>query len=239
MRATGWLRAPRMTEAEIAKRGTHLVERLGRGDPLWPGQLATLCALALYFLLPTKLKLGPGWPLPSAEIALLVALVFVTRRRGRAMATRLLSIIIVLVAIVANMVALALLVHYLLKGGHASGANLIDGGVVIWLTNLLLFSVVYWELDRGGPLGPVVDGDHVWPDFIFPEMTEDGKYAPHDWKPNFVDYLYVSATNQSAFSPTDTLPAIRRTKVLMGIQGAASLVTVGIIVARAVNILGG
>ena len=69
-------------------------------------------------------------------------------------------------------------------------------------------------------------------------MTEDAKYAPHDWKPNFLDYLYVSSTNQSAFSPTDTLPVTRRTKMLMGLQGIASLVTVGIIIARAVNILG-
>ena len=227
-----------MTETELAKRGAYLASQLGRTDPLWPGQLATAAAILLYFLLPSKLKLGPGWPLPTAEIVLFLSLAFVTRRRGRAVERRLMAIGIVLVAILANLVALGLLVHYLLKGGHASGANLIDGGVVIWLTNLLLFSVVYWELDRGGPLGPIVEGDHVWPDFIYPEMTEDGKYAPHDWKPNFVDYLYVSLTNQSAFSPTDTLPVTRRTKVLMGIQGTASLITVGIIVARAVNILG-
>jgi hypothetical protein len=232
------MRAPRMTEAELAKRGAHLAQQLGRDDPLWPGQLAALVAVALYFLLPSKLKLGPGWPLPTAEIVAFLSLAFVTRRRGRAMVRRLTAIGILLIAIVANLVALGLLVHYLLKGGKASGANLIDGGILIWLTNLLLFTVVYWQLDRGGPLGPIIEGDRVWPDFLFPEMNEDGKYTPHDWKPNFVDYLYVSLTNQSAFSPTDTLPLTLRTKVLMGIQGTAALVTVGIIVARAVNILG-
>jgi hypothetical protein len=97
---------------------------------------------------------------------------------------------------------------------------------------------VYWELDRGGPLGSLFEGKQVLPDFIFPEMTEDAKYAPHDWKPNFLDYLYVSLTNQAAFSPTDTLPVTRRTKMLMGLQGTASLVTIGIIISRAVNILG-
>ena len=226
-----------MTEADFAKRGAGLAGRLGRNDPLWPGQVATLAAVLLYFLLPSKLTIGPGWPLPTTEAVALLSLAFVTRRRGPAMRRRLAAIVIVLVAILANLVALGLLVHYLLEGGKASGADLIDGGVVIWVTNLLLFSVVYWELDRGGPLGPILEGDHVWPDFIFPEMTEDGKYAPHDWKPNFLDYFYVSLTNQSAFSPTDTLPSTRRTKLLMGIQSTASLVTVGIIVARAVNIL--
>ncbi|MFL5885951.1 MAG: hypothetical protein ACJ77M_12860 [Thermoleophilaceae bacterium] len=237
-RSIGWLRAPRMTETELAKRGAHLAEQLGRDDPLWPGQLAALAAIALYFLLPSKLKLGPGWPLPTAELVAFLSLTYVTRRRGRAMTRRLTAIVIVLVAILANLVALGLLVHYLLKGGKASGANLIDGGIVIWSTNLLLFTVLYWLLDRGGPLGPIVEDDRAWPDFLYPEMNENGKYAPHNWKPNFVDYLYVSLTNQSAFSPTDTLPLTLRAKVFMGVQGTASLVTVGIIVARAVNILG-
>jgi hypothetical protein len=168
----------------------------------------------------------------------LAALFVRIRSRGPAMAGRVIAVVIVLVAILANMVALGLLVHYLLKGGHAKGTNLISGGVVIWVTNLLLFSVVYWELDRGGPLGSLFEGKQVLPDFIFPEMTEDAKYAPHDWKPNFLDYLYVSLTNQAAFSPTDTLPVTRRTKMLMGLQGTASLVTIGIIISRAVNILG-
>ena len=227
-----------MTEEELTKRGVHFAERLARSDLLWPGQVATLAALVLYFFLPEKLTVGPGWPLPTAEILALLTLILITRARGPAMAGRVVAITIVLIAILANMVALGFLVHYLLKGGHAKGTNLIAGGVLIWTTNLLLFTVVYWELDRGGPLGAMLQGGHVLPDFIFPEMTEDGRYAPHNWKPNFVDYLYVSMTNQSAFSPTDTLPVTRRVKILMGLQGTASLVTVGIIVARAVNILG-
>ena len=232
-----WLRAPRMTEEELARRGAHLVQ-LERHDQLWPGRLATAAAVLLYFLLPEKLTIGPGWPVPTAELLALAALFVHARSQGPVMVTRVIAIIVVLVAILANMVALGLLVHYLLKGGHASGTDLIGGGVVIWVTNLLLFAVVYWELDRGGPLGSLFEGKNVLPDFIFPEMTEDAKYAPQDWKPNFLDYLYVSSTNQAAFSPTDTLPVTRRTKMLMGLQGTASLVTVGIIVARAVNILG-
>jgi hypothetical protein len=142
----------------------------------------------------------------------------------------------VLVVTVANLVALGLLTHYLIRGGHARGADLIDGGLVIWCTNLLLFTVWYWELDRGGPIASKEDGPPVLPDFLFPQMSDD-RYAPRGWKPGFGDYLYVSVTNQSAFSPTDTMPLTLRVKLLMGIQGIAALVTVGIIVARAVNIL--
>jgi hypothetical protein len=234
----GWLRAPRMTEAELAKRGAHLAGQLARSDPLWPGQLATVAALLLYFFLPEKLSIGPGWPVPTFELLALGALVVVTRRREPAMAGRVVAVVIVLVAILANMVALGLLVHYLLKGGHAKGTNLISGGVVIWVTNLLLFTVVYWELDRGGPLGSVLEGRHVLPDFLYPQMSDDAHpYAPHDWKPNFLDYFYVSLTNQAAFSPTDAMPLTLRAKLLMGVQGTASLVTIGIIISRAVNIL--
>src|SRR4051794_22024389 len=143
--AIGLLRAPRMTEAELAKRGVVLAGRLARRDPLWPGQVATIAALLLYLFLPEKLAIGPGWPLPAAEILALASLIVVTRQRGLARGRRAIAIVIVLVAILANLVALGLLVHYLLEGGNAKGTNLISGGVVIWVTNLLLFTVVYWE----------------------------------------------------------------------------------------------
>src|SRR3954467_4013138 len=223
-----WLRAARLSEADLAERGVRTAEELGRDDPLWPGQLATATALALYLLLPPKLTPGPGWPLPVAEGALLATLVLFTRRRRQAQMRRSVAIAIVLVAILANMVALGLLLHYLLAGGHAKGADLISGGVLIWLTNLLLFSVLYWELDRGGPVHGDAKRPMVWPDFLFPQMSDKG-FAPIDWTPNFGDYLYVSLTNQAAFSPTDTMPLTLRMKLLMGIQGTASLVTVGVI----------
>jgi hypothetical protein len=135
----------------------------------------------------------------------------------------------------ANLVSLALLTHYLVTGGHARAPNLISGGVIIWSTNLLLFAVWFWVLDRGGP--PQAGAALAkWPDLLFPQMS-DKEFAAPGWKPGFVDYLYVSLTNQSAFSPTDTMPLTIRMKILMGVQGLAGLVTVGIIVARAVNIL--
>jgi uncharacterized membrane protein len=229
-RRWAWLHDRHLGEPELAR-------RLTREDPLWPGQLATLVALLLYLALPAALTIGPGWPLPAAETALLAALVVAARGGREARRRREIAIALVLVAALANLVALALLTHYLLQGERARGGDLLDGGVIIWSTNLLLFAVLYWELDRGGPRRPVRDATPVAPDLLFVQMTDE-RYAPRGWTPRFGDYLYVSLTNQTAFSPTDTMPLTRRVKALMGVQGVAALVTIGVIVARAVNLLG-
>jgi uncharacterized membrane protein len=226
-----------LDEREVAKRGISAARELGRDDPLWPGQLGILAVLVLYFVLPPRLTVGPNWILPAAELVLLAALVTATPRGGHPRKRRrAVAISVLLVATVANLVAVGLLTHYLIAGGHARGADLINGGGVIWCTNLLLFAVWYWELDRGGPVAPRDGRLPVWPDFLFPQMSDE-RYSAPGWKPHFRDYLYVSLTNQTAFSPTDAMPLTPRIKLLMSIQSLASLITVGIIVARAVNIL--
>jgi hypothetical protein len=231
------MRDRRLSERELVNRGLGAVEELGRDDPLWPGQLATLAALLLYLALPAALTIGPRWPLPLAESALLAALVIATRGGREASRRREIAIGLVLVAALANLSSLGLLAHFLLAGGRAPGADLLDGGVIVWTTNLLLFAVLYWELDRGGPRRPTAARAPLMPDLLFPQMT-DGRYSAPGWKPGFGDYLYVSLTNQTAFSPTDTMPLTSRIKALMGVQGVAGLVTTGVIVARAVNLLG-
>jgi uncharacterized membrane protein len=232
-----WMRDRHLSEQELLERGIRAAQQLGRDDPLWPGQLATFAALLLYLALPRALTIGPGWPLPVAESLMLAALVIATRGGREARRRRAIAIVLVLVAAAANLFSLGLLTHYLLVGGHARGANLLDGGVIIWTTNLVLFAVLYWELDRGGPRRAGPTRAPTAPDLLFPEMTDE-RWAAPDWQPGFGDYLYVSLTNQTAFSPTDTLPLTSRAKALMGIQGLAALVTTGVIVARAVNILG-
>jgi uncharacterized membrane protein len=232
-----WIRDRRLSEQQLVSRGVAAVEELERDDPLWPGQVATLIALLLYLALPTPLTLGPGWPLPVAESVLLAALVIAARGGRRAGRRRAFAIGLIIVAALASLSSLGLLTHYLVAGGHARGTDLLDGGVIIWCTNLLLFAVVYWELDRGGPRRIAAARTAVAPDLLFPQMT-DGRYATPAWKPGFGDYLYVSLTNQTAFSPTDTMPLTPRAKALMGVQGVAALITTGVIVARAVNLLG-
>jgi hypothetical protein len=235
--STDWIRDRHLSEEELARRGIRAAEDLERHDPLWPGQLATFLALVLFTMLPDALTVGPRWPLPVIEAVALAALVVATAGGRAARVRRWVAIALVMVAALANATALGFLTHYLLAGGLARGSSLVDGGVLIWTTNLLLFAVLYWELDRGGPRRPVPEHTPIAPDLLFPQMTDE-RFAAPGWKPRFGDYLYVSLTNQTAFSPTDTMPLSPRAKALMGLQAVAALVTVGVIVARAVNLLG-
>jgi hypothetical protein len=232
----GWIGDRRLSEQDLIDRGIRAVDELGRDDPLWPGQLATFVALMLYLALPRALTIGPGWPLPLAESIVLLALLVATRGGREARRRRNVAIGLVLVAAGVNLVSLGLLTSFLVEGGRPLGADLLSGGVIIWSTSLLLFAVLYWELDRGGPRRTGARTT-VAPDFLFVQMT-DGGYAAPGWTPGFGDYLYVSLTNQTAFSPTDTMPLSQRVKLLMAIQGTAALVTTGVIVAHAVNLLG-
>jgi uncharacterized membrane protein len=221
------------------------VQQRGRTYPpapgverVWPAQVTAFVAIALQITLPNRLTAGPPWLLPSLETALVILLVISTRRirleenhpRRRALA-------IVMIALVsaANVLSLYLLTHYLLHNNVSNGRELIGAGVLIWLTNFLIFSLWYWELDRGGP-GVRAAGRDRAPDFLFPQMADD-RIEPMDWRPHFVDYLYVSLTNAAAFSPTDTMPLTPMAKGVMGAQSLVSLVTIGLIVSRAINIL--
>jgi hypothetical protein len=228
-------------EAELAhslvELGEHESQRLVRRDPFWQAQLTAVAAIALYLALPEKLTVGPTWLLPSLEGVLVVGLIVAMPNPAMQYSPWRRHFALALISLVsaANLASLLLLVHYLLKGGKAGGHALILSGVVLWVTNVLLFALWYWELDRGGPVARVLDKNAL-PDFVFPQMN-DARWAPDGWTPGFVDYLYVSFTNATAFSPTDTMPLTQLAKLLMMVQALASLVTIGLVVARAVNIL--
>jgi hypothetical protein len=208
-----------------------------RPEAFWPVQLTVLGAIGLQLLLPPRLTVGPTWLLPSLEGALLIGLSFASPRelehehpvrRGVALGmTALVSF--------ANIWSLYQLIHFLLHHTVNGGRQLIIAGMLIWLTNFFIFALWYWELDRGGP-GKRAAGNDEAPDFLFPQMTDD-TIEPIDWRPQFIDYAYVSLTNATAFSPTDTMPLTPMAKTIMGIQSLVSLVTLGLVVSRAVNIL--
>jgi hypothetical protein len=210
---------------------------LARHDPFWGPQLVVAGAILLDLTLSKKLTLGPFWLLPGLEVLALLALVIASphpRMRHSPLRRRIAIGLIGLVS-AANSASLVLLCHYLLQGGKSSGHALIGSGIVLWVTNVLLFGLWYWELDRGGPLARAAEPQPP-PDFLFVQMTEP-KWAPPDWRPGLVDYLYTSFTNAAAFSPTDTMPLTPTAKWLMSAQALTALVTIGLVVARAVNIL--
>jgi uncharacterized membrane protein len=224
-------------EEAAAEEISHLRTELARRDPYWPAQLAVLTALLVYFALPDKITIGPKWVVPSLEGVLLAGLVVTTPRPNRPYSPGRRRIAIGLIGLVtaANLASLTLLVHYLVRGGRAGGHALILAGTEIWLTNVLIFALWFWELDRGGPRERAQPHPPS-PDFLFPQMTVP-KIAGESWRPNFVDYLYTSFTNATAFSPTDTMPLSSWAKLLMLVQSLISLVTLALVAARAVNIL--
>jgi uncharacterized membrane protein len=210
-----------------------------KSEPRWPASLALVAAIGLYFALPDTLitGLGPRWLIPSLEGVLVVALLIANPRLSTE-SLRLRPVTITLIAFVnlANVVSLAELVNELLSPHHhAVGRDLIYASVPVWITNVLVFALWYWELDRGGPVRRL-GAERRRPDFLFPQMTAPDATAP-DWSPTFLDYLYTSFTNATAFSPTDTMPLTAWAKILMMVQSLASLLTVALVVSRAVNIL--
>jgi len=218
------------------------VEALGRRDPFWPAQLTVLAAIALSLDLPSSLTVpGRVWLIPAIEGVLLAGLVLSTpwvpthRHRQR----RRVALSLVALVSASNLVNLGLLVHKVLHPAllpsASPGRQLIVAGVEIWITNVLLFTVWYWELDRGGPIARQTEAPQA-PDFYFPQMSDE-HLGGLEWRATYIDYMYTSFTNATAFSPTDTMPLTPMAKLLMGAQSLASLITIGMVFARAVNIL--
>jgi hypothetical protein len=208
-------------------------------ESFWPAQLAAAGALALYLALPHSLVMGPKWLVPGVEGILLLGLVLTTPTRHHNQSPRLRAFVVGLIGLVSltTLISLILLARYLLDGSHARGHALLFAGAVLWLTNVLIFGIWYWELDRGGPARRLARGGAAArADFLFPQMVER-QLAP-GWRPGFADYLYTSYTNATAFSPTDTLPLTAMAKLLMALQSLIALITILLVVARAVNVLG-
>ncbi len=207
------------------------------GEHRWPAAVAVLLAALLQVVLPEQVVrgLGPKLLVPGLEVALLAILLVANPGRITRESTLLRRLSLALIALVnlGNVVSLVELLQRLVQG-HTTGKALVFASLPIWLTNVIVFGLWYWELDRGGP-GARCSSRRVRPDFLFPQMTTPG--SSPGWTPGFLDYLYTSFTNATAFSPTDTMPLTAAAKVLMMVQSLASLVLVAVVVSRAVNIL--
>jgi uncharacterized membrane protein len=200
-------------------------------------QATVVATIVLQLTLPDRLTAGPRWLLPALEGLLVIGVTIASPRQLEYEHPRRRRIAVALIAVVSatNIYSLIELSRSLIHHQVSNGHSLIIAGMVIWLTNFMIFALWYWEIDRGGP-GVRAAGHDGPPDFLFPQMSDD-RIEPIHWRPRFVDYLYVSLTNAMAFSPTDTMPLTPMVKTVMGVQALVSLVTIGLIVSRAVNIL--
>ena len=227
----------------------HQARRGKKGEARLPPAIAIAVAIALYSLLPESLLLGSRFLIPSLEIALLAAVVITNPRRvtRETKLSRAASLSLTGLIVVSNLTALGLLVHDLVSKKVTGGGSLLLAALQVWVTNVIAFAMIYWSLDRGGPVARTQLPREKLPlaDFRFSHDENDdnvievsaGASIKADWIPTFVDYLYLSTTNSSAFSPTDTMPLTSRAKVLMGIEATAALLTSLLVIARAVGAL--
>jgi hypothetical protein len=239
----------------MASKGNWLDEeisqrRTAHGENRLPPAAAVVVAGVVYALLPDSLLFAPRLVIPAVELALLIALLAANPRRmvRQTRWSRSASVLLVGLVITTNLVALGMLIHSL-AAAHTSGTSLLLAGMQVWLTNVIGFGLLFWELDRGGPVTRrEARRDKLPPaDWRFSQDEDDDAVlevattssVKSGWIPIFLDYLYMSVTNSSAFSPTDTMPLTNRAKTLMAIEATAALLTSLLIIARAVGSLGG
>jgi hypothetical protein len=215
-------------------------QRAGMGEPRLPPAIAVALAIVLELILPSRFTIRPFWVLPALEGALLIGLIIVNPTRINRTSTLVRAASILLIALISltNAYSSAELIHAIINGTAGDRPELLlIRGANVYVTNIIVFALWYWEWDRGGPVARA-QGLRPYPDFLFPQMGQGGAgMTPPDWRPNFLDYLYVSYTNVTAFSPTDTMPMSRWAKMLMLLQSAIALLTVAFVIARAVNVL--
>src|SRR5262245_60747430 len=200
---------------------------------------ALLVDVVLFLLLPSTMRAGPAWLIPAAELALLVALIVKDPGRidRRSAGLRRLSLSLVTVLVFESLWATAALVRALIQGTDPAvscAGSLLAAGAVVWVSNNIAFSFLYWDMDGGGS-ATRAHAMPRYPDLAFPELLNP-HVAPPGWRPRFIDYLYLGFTNATAFSPTDVMPLAPWAKIAMALQAMISLTILGLVIARAVNV---
>lgn len=222
------------------------MEQFGKKEPRWHAALAVVAALALYVTLPPKVVVGPVWVLPLILLLILGPLMIVSPHRREEVAwQRWLSIAHIIVLNAFNIATILLLLSWQFSVHHSkrlSGEDMLLAAVQIWLTNVIVYALWYWEIDGHGPevrLHTSFDQEPRRADFLFPQMSLEPEIRNRmKWKPAFLDYVFLSFSTGTAFSAADTFPLTRLAKVLMMAEALTSLVTIGVIASRAINILG-
>ncbi|MDQ6937366.1 MAG: hypothetical protein M3140_06600 [Actinomycetota bacterium] len=230
------------THAALVARGVDGIRpawlRHTDGESRWGAATCVGLAITLQLVLPERYVVPPRFLLPAVEGVLLLTFVLVHRPRLTDRSPRRRAFSLFLLAVIAGALAVSLirLVHDVLTGSGVRPVDLLLGGGELWLSIVLVFALIYWQYDRGGP-APRALGEQVQPDLLFPQMTDE--HLARDWEPTLLDYFYVAFTCSTAYSPTDTMPLSRWCKLLFTVQSSASLATVTLVAARAVNILPG
>jgi hypothetical protein len=207
-------------------------------EPRWPVALVVLCGCLLLALLPGRVKVFPTWvPYTVTAVFLLpmAALAITTARDRWLRIEAAVTVVVVLFAEFAIVDQLTRLLFAMVhRSAEVSGWQLLSSSVTMWAMNIVIFSIVYWRIDRGGPEARA-NGIQVKSDWFFPE---DAPEIARGWKPTFIDYLFLAFCTATTFSPAEAQPITSRAKLLMMFESTVSLVTIVAVAARAINVLG-
>jgi hypothetical protein len=209
-------------------------------EPRWPVALGILIVLALLILLPNRVRIFPPWTLYVMGVIMFACLGGAAKNFQSttwARVERWMTFGFVAIAGAASLAMLRELIYDMIRRSNAvDGLHLLTSSIAIWAMNVMMFTLLYWQLDRGGPYGRSIAHRHR--DWIFPQDQASAEDLPPDWRPQFVDYLFLGFSTATAFSTTDALPLTGRAKLAMMAESTISLVTLVVVAARAINVLG-
>jgi hypothetical protein len=212
-----------------------------RNESRWPVAVATFVVVFVLAALPGRIRLMPVWCLYVAGLAMVVPMAGVSLSAAKTRwlwIERAVTLLVVAVMTVSTLAALVYLVDAMVRrSSELGGLELLTSSVAAWVANVLMFALLYWQVDRGGP-GARASGTGPRPDLYFSEEAAPPEVLPPDWRPAFVDYLFVAFSNATAFSATDAVPITPRAKMTMMLESAISLVTIVVVAARAINVIG-
>lgn len=237
-----------MTPSAKNERTTNIPERMSRrAANRWPAFIAILVMLVIYAVTPENV-------VPRVVMIVIAAVIFVVlialnpvHTGTQSTLARWLAVILALLLMVSNLVDVVFIVGDLIAGKGLGPVVLLEA-FEVWVANVIAFSIVYWELDRGGPVSRATLMRSKLPaaDFKFPqdderaasiEVSKDSSTSRANWRPGYIDYLYMALTNMMAFTPNDVVPLTARAKIFMGIQGLSGFVILALVIGRSVNIL--
>lgn len=222
----------------------------GRAEHRWPAVTSIVVALVLYALLPSSFLPGLRYAVVGVCVVLLVPVVIINpvRMKTETSWSRRLSIGLTILLVVANTVALVQLIIQLVQAKSDQSGTLLLAAAQVWVTHVIVYALIYWEMDRGGPVTRtlVKRADLPNADIRFPQDEDAdtvvevarGSSVKSNWTAGFVDYLYFSLSNTMAFSPPDAMPLTSRAKILVGLQALGGFVILVLVIARAVSLLG-
>lgn len=213
----------------------------------WPAFIAILIMMAIYAVTPENMVPRAIMLVIASVIFLVLIIVNPVHTGGQSTFARWLAVILALVLMVSNLVDVFFIVQDLIAGKGLGPVVLLEA-FEVWTANIIAFSIVYWELDRGGPIARATLMRSQMPaaDFKFPqdderaasiEVSKDSSTSRANWRPGYIDYLYMALTNMMAFTPNDVVPLTARAKIFMGIQGLSGFVILALVIGRSVNIL--